>query len=377
MADRANRAQQRIHDAALANAINTLAGAVANISRQNNNNANAHQPVHDLFSSMQPFDLSTRSGMQAFEDISKPLSDKWDGNISTFPTFIINLKLRSNKGRWNAPAPSGITNINGNDIFTSYHSISDTDIENARNNRTDARAIQNSKALYRCIETSISGDVRTTIFTQSENIPEHEDGIALLKQVTMFTAVSSIQLSNLSLQQILEFNPADLQFAIPSINTQLSNLFVLATTRSRNLDENERIQHTINAYTKILQPETWAQWVRNRTEEFESGRIISCQELMNSAVLKYKKIKAETGDFKGSTNTIQKDIVAIFAKRTTTKRNTEGAEDKQTSYTKKPKFGPKDTDDDRPGFIRNTYYYKDGNKVQYKVGDIKKVKNTT
>ena len=373
--DRAQRRDVQNNNDALATAIAALATAVTRINNNQNNNTPApHQPVHDLFLSTQPFDLSSRSGMQAFEDVSKPLIDKWDGDVSTFPTFIINLKLRANKGRWNATDNTGITQVNNHDIFTAYHSITDTDVETARNNRTNPRAIQNAKALYRCIEASISGDVRTTIFTQSENIPEHEDGVSLFKQVTLYTAVSSIQLSNLSLQQILDFNPAELQFAIPSINTQLINLFVLATTRSRILDENERIQHTINVYAKILQPEVWAQWVRNRTEDFDENRINSCQQLMNSAVLKYKKIKAELGEFKGSTTTIQEDIVAMFAKRTTNKRKTDDEEQESPPQNKKPKFDPNNKYNNRPTFAKNTYYFKNGVKTEFKVGDTKTVK---
>ena len=37
----------------------------------------------------------------------------------------------------------------------------------------------------------------------------HEDGAALFKLITQYTVVSSLQLSNLSLQQILEFNPTE------------------------------------------------------------------------------------------------------------------------------------------------------------------------
>ena len=66
----------------------------------------------------------------------------------------------------------------------------------------------------------------------------------------------------------------------------------------------------------------------------------------------------------------------MFAKRTATKRKVEESEDEQPPYKKKPKSAPKDTDSDRPGFVRNTYYYKDGNKIQYKVGDTKKVQST-
>ena len=31
------------------------------------------------------------------------------------------------------------------------------------------------------------------------------------------------------------------------------------------------IQHVLNVYSKIVQPELWAQWVRNKTDDFDSG----------------------------------------------------------------------------------------------------------
>jgi len=52
----------------------------------------------------------------------------------------------------------------------------------------------------------------------------------------------------------------------------------------------ERINHTLNVYSKILQPEIWAQWVRNKVDQFEEGSITVCQDFMNSAVIKYNKI---------------------------------------------------------------------------------------
>ena len=64
------------------------------------------------------------------------------------------------------------------------------------------------------------------------------------------------------------------------------NLFTLATTQHLNLDNLERIHHTLNLYSKILQPEVWAQWIRNKVEAFEDGNVNNCQDFMNSAVNK-------------------------------------------------------------------------------------------
>ena len=114
--------------------------------------------------------------------------------------------------------------------------------------------------------------------------------MSLFKSITTYSSVSSVQLSNVSLNNILHFDPSAFKFQIPSINTRLSNLFVLATTRTRALDQNERIQHTLSAYSKILQPEVWAQWIRNKTDAFEDGLITNCQSFMNDAVKKLSLI---------------------------------------------------------------------------------------
>ena len=168
--------------------------------------------------------------------------------------------------------------------------------------------------MFHCIKSSIKGDLKDTIFTQFENLPAHEDGISLFKQLTTFTTVASLQLSMISFQNILNFDPSEYKFNIPLLNGKLIHLFVLATTQTRTLLASERIQHTINVYAKILQPEAWAQWVRNKIDSFEEGNITDCQDFMNSAVLKYNQIMGRDGDFGGSITTVQDDIVAMIAK---------------------------------------------------------------
>ena len=127
--------------------------------------------------------------------------------------------------------------------------------------------------MFQCVKNFIKGSIRNKIFTQLGNIPTHADRITLFKKLTTFTTVASLQLSLLSFNSILEFNPFDHAFDVPTINTKLINLFTLATTQHRTLDDSERIQHTLNVHSKILQPEVWAQWVRFMIDSFEEGTI--------------------------------------------------------------------------------------------------------
>ena len=249
-------------------------------------------PVFDPFVEDQPFNLANCAGNQAYTNISAALNDKdmWNGNISSFPSFIVALRLRVEEGKRNTTAPHGILTINGNNILSDYHSIKDALIEVARMTWTDNRAIQNSCAMFQCIKSSIRGSIWDTIFTQSGNIPMHADGNTLFKKLTTFTTVASLQLLLLSFNSILEFNHFDHAFNVPTINTKLMNLFTLAATQHRTLDSSERIQHTLNVYSKILQPEVWAQWARAKIDSFEEGTITVCQYFMNSATMKYNKL---------------------------------------------------------------------------------------
>ena len=142
---------------------------------------------------------------------------------------------------------------------------------------------------------------------------------------------------------------------------------MLATTRSRKLDHSKRIQHTLNVYGKILQPEPWAQWAQNRSDDFENDVIKDCQTLMNAAILKFNKIVSDSGKFNGSTSTIQEDIIAMFSKQQRTRgTKRERNDDENDGQRTKPKVELK-----RPPFIKHTHEMKDGIKTDYKVGDEK------
>ena len=328
----------------------------------------AHVPIVDIFDSNLPFDLSTRSGHDAMTHISKALDEICDGTVDKFPLFLIELRLRANEGGWNAAAPTGILTHGGHDLLENYHAIPEATVEAARTSRTNDRAKQNSKAMFRCIKSSISGSIKTTIFGQSGNLIVDEDGPVLFKKVTGFTPISSTQLSISSLQNIIDYNPADDDFNIPAINTKLTNLFILATTNTRTLTDGERIQHILNVYAKILQPEIWAQWVRDKMDSFDDGAITVCQDFLNSAVVKYNKIIGKEGQFKGSVTSVHDDIVAMVTRKAQKKRKTS---DDVTPPAKKTKTVG------LPPFVRHYKSVTNGVETKYKVGDTKVWKDTT
>ena len=75
---------------ALTNAITGFAAPAAPATRT---------PIHNIFASNDAFDVSTKAGMEALSIVSKPLDQKWDGSTSTFPEFLVNLRLRAIKGK--------------------------------------------------------------------------------------------------------------------------------------------------------------------------------------------------------------------------------------------------------------------------------------
>jgi len=148
------------------------------------------------------------------------------------------------------------------------------------------------RATYKCLQSSITGDLFTIIFEQAANIP-HEDGLTLFLVLTSYTVSSSVQLSMNAIQPLMAFDPSKFKYEIPRINTSLLHLFVMALSPGRPLAKPERIQYILTTYVKICQPKYWASWVRTRTERVEDGTVvITSQTILNKAVLKYNKIKS-------------------------------------------------------------------------------------
>jgi hypothetical protein len=225
----------------------------------------------------------------------------------------------------------------------SYHSIPFTDVEAARVARVDDRAIQNSKAFYHCLKSTLEGDIKATLFEQIGNLPTVEDGATLFKTITDLLLALSLQLTIKTVADIQALDPADFKFKITSINTKLTHYFILASSGSRPLSEPEKLQHTLSTYAKIKQPDSWAQWTRAKIDSFDDNLLTTCQKLMNEAILKHLKIISEDGTFPGCSTTISEDVVAMLAKHAPAAKSKPGAP--------KP---PADTDRKLPPF--STYW---------------------
>jgi hypothetical protein len=319
-----------------------------------------------------PFDLSSRAGSSAFEKACSPLSDKWDGSVEKLPNFIISLQTRATECKWDAPAPNGILlfSVNGNNrnVLTEYHSIPLTNIEAAYAARTNDRAIQNARCFYHCVKATLEGDIRETIFEQLANLPGYEDGATLFKTIISLSMASSLQLTIQTIQNIQALDPSEFEYKISSINTRLVHLFMLASSINRQLSEPEKIQHTLTIYSKIKQPEAWAQWVRNKVEDFDDEKLTTCQALMNSASLKQLKIKSETGNFRGRSTTIHEDVVAMLA---TKKRPHAPSHSPDPSKDKDKKEGFK-----LPPFVRHFKASATAGGAKYVIGDTKTFEGT-
>lgn len=339
----------------------------------------AHVPLLDPFASPNAFDLSSRAGSSAFHTASAALSNTWDGDVDSFPPFVIALKLRAREMHWTAAPPTGVSTIANHNLFDDYYSITNAEAELARLARTNDRAMQNSRAMYKCLQRSITGDLFTIIFEQAANIP-HEDGPLLFLMLTSYTVSSSVQLSMNAIQRLMAFDPAKFKYEIPRINTTLLHLFVMASSPGRPLAEPERIQYILTTYVKIRQPESWASWVRTQTERVEDGipPLITSQTLLNKAVLKYNKIRSTESTFTGSTSSIQEDIVAMFAKKAPasnkTSKNPNKDTDKSNDDSKKQ---PYNVDKDQPPFVKHYKASSEPDAAKFKLGDTKDWKGST
>jgi hypothetical protein len=366
--------------AALATALTALANAVAQLntitaaSGGGGGGTAAPGPLLDPFDVSTPSDLPSRAGSMAYATACSALDETWDGLPDTLLSFGVCLRIRSAEVKWDAAAPNGILLHGTHNLLTAHHIITEATITAARIARTDARAIQNAKSMHECLKKSISGDLRSNLFEQASNLMTEADGPSFFKKMLSFTTVSSFQLSMMSFNQILQFDPGHYHFKVPTINTSLNHLFVLATTGTRTLDDPERIQHTLTVYQRIRQPKIWAQWVRNQVDSFEQGSITNSQSFMNTAVLKYNKICMDSPNhiFPGSGSTLQEDIVTMMA----VKRKPAPASKIDSKVAKEPRIAA-ECGIKLPLFAK---FYKSASGAEgqkFKLGDSKTWNNTT
>ncbi|CAJ1948633.1 unnamed protein product, partial [Cylindrotheca closterium] len=140
-------------------------------------------PILDSFDDATPFDISSRQGSTAVAHASAPLRTSWAGVLEELFQFVLLIQTRAAEVKWDAPPPNGILTYGTHHLLSDYHSISLATLQAEHTARVDPRAIQNSRCLYNCLASSITGDLRIEIFGQPGNLPTHGDGPSLFKRM--------------------------------------------------------------------------------------------------------------------------------------------------------------------------------------------------
>ena len=92
----------------------------------------------------------------------------WDGDVSTFPSLVVSLRLRSKETKWDANNDIGILAFDNKDIPTDYYSINVAKINAAQTTCINNRAIQSTKDTISRIKASTKGNLKNTIPPKSE-----------------------------------------------------------------------------------------------------------------------------------------------------------------------------------------------------------------
>ena len=140
------------------------------------------------------------------------------------------------------------------DIFSSFLYYLSEEVQSEQRNKKE----DNAKFLLRefirplklrCIASYCLQRVLSIMFKDVAKISGEREVSTLMKTLEKSRAFSSYSIIRCYRIDIL------------AINTKLTHLFVLVTTKTCTLDDLERIQYTLNVYGKILQPGPWASWV--------------------------------------------------------------------------------------------------------------------
>ena len=68
-------------------------------------------PLLSHYNPAKPFGLFSRFGGAVDADTCAPLSEPWDSQVETFPSFIINVCIYDNKLKWNDATPHSILSV--------------------------------------------------------------------------------------------------------------------------------------------------------------------------------------------------------------------------------------------------------------------------
>ena len=145
------------------------------------------------------------------------------------PHFLIAIKTKSKEIHWD-DRTTGITNVNGKGLFDKYHIITETGGITTKDACTNDRAVHNNCALYKVLQTSITGGIRSQMFSHIANVPILDDVVSLFFHMTKIIMSSSLHISMSAFNKIFNFNLKDYNYHITNNNTQSNQLFFFANT---------------------------------------------------------------------------------------------------------------------------------------------------
>ena len=99
--------------------------------------------------------------------------------------------------------------------------------------------------------------IHDTAFERAQNLPTNKDGVTIFKLFKSFTVIDYLQLSILFFNQITSLPPSTYNYVIPTINTKLTHLLLLAPTPTRVLENEEHIQYILPVQGLIKYMAAW------------------------------------------------------------------------------------------------------------------------
>ena len=339
----------------------------------------------DPVDSNEPLNRHSRLGSSLYNQSILPVSPTWKGDHQNLAAFANALLLRARTFRWSTDGPTDVVTIQANEnpnqpgfnLFIDYRSITTHMAEQARVNRTDPRAIQNSKAMFECIAASLTGRIKSLLFEQAGNLPVEDGPMLFIKAITCSQAIGTAATID-SMRRLDNFDPASVKYDIVEVNTTMFNLLNQAAAISGRAFSNDvQVAYLIKTYERIKQPDSWVRWVETQRAKNPPPVV---QELANDAV-SHASALANQDSWTPSKLSPMDAVQAMIAKFKEDKKPSNkpfqksGGAPKKRKDDKKQDANKKAKKTDKPPFI--TYTTRGKNGPPHKVGDNKKWNETT
>ena len=353
---------------------------------QNPGQVNQNQVQVDPVESIEPLNRNSRLGSSIYSQSILAVTPTWNGDHQSLAAFANALLLRARTFRWSTNGPTDIVTIRQNanpadpgfNLFIDYRSVTLAMVEQARANRTNPRAIQNAKAMFECIATSLTGRIRSLLFEQAGNLPREDGPILFIKAITCSQAIGTAATID-SMRRLDNFDPATVKFDIIEVNTTMFNLLNQAAAISGRAFSNDvQVAYLIKTYERIKQPDAWVRWVETQRAKNPPPVV---QELANDAV-SHSSALANQDSWNPSKLSPMETVQAMIAKFKDEKKSN------HKSGTKTPNDNPKKRKDSKkqdpakkskksakPTFLTFTTRGKNG--PPHQIGDTKKWEDIT